>query len=287
MAWDRKIEMIVGAGGTGLEISGLDVEFRVERSMKLSENFAQFKIYNAKASTRNEVLKKDNGVVFKAGYDDEGISTLFIGQIAQAISGKDGVDWVTDVRAVSSRGKNKKIDTIPLSLSYTAGTTIASVIRDVAQALGLVVNGASNATFRLLNGWVYTGTSNGALRYIQDFLTNEGLGLYFDNDELVVFKIGEASKFEIVYLTYTGGLLNVQDVTEPPKESQGTQKKRGKIPKVKKRVRYESLLIPQLQINAPVVLKGTSHDGTYINDKVTYEGDNFGGDFKCTGEAVA
>jgi hypothetical protein len=295
MAWGRIVELVIGPGGFGLLISDLDIEFEIEKTMKLSENFARFKVYNASANTRNNILIEGNNVTFSAGYEDEGklapgSNTIFVGQIDSATTKKIGPDWVTDIKAVTSRGKGKTINTIPITLNVTKGTPLSTVITTIATSLGLVTFGLENTSDIILqNGWCYMGTTNGALRYIQKILKNEGRGIYFDDDELVVFNIGIPSKVEVVVLTYTGGLLNVEDITEKPEESKAPVKKRvKKVPKEKisKKIRYESILIPQLQLNAPVTLINTSQDGTYINIKVTYEGDNFGGDFKCKGEAI-
>lgn len=295
MAWGRVVELVIGPGGFGLLISDLDIEFEIEKTMKLSENFARFKVYNASANTRNNILIEGNNVTFSAGYEDEGklapgSNTIFVGQIDSATTKKIGPDWVTDIKAVTSRGKGKTINTIPITLNVTKGTPLSTVITTIASTLGLVTFGLENTSDIILqNGWCYMGTTNGALRYIQKILKNEGRGIYFDDDELVVFNIGIPSKVEVVVLTYTGGLLNVEDITEKPEESLTPVKKRvKKVPKEKisKKIRYESILIPQLQLNAPVTLINTSQDGTYINIKVTYEGDNFGGDFKCKGESI-
>lgn len=286
MAWDRYCKLSIGPGAIGLLISDLDIEFEIQKSMKLSENFAQFKIYNAQFSTRNDILKQGNNVTFAAGYEDEGNSTIFIGQITRSISKKISCDWVTDIVAVTSRGKLKKIDAIPLTLSFAANSILSTIISQLASTLGLVVAGVENANIILANGWVYQGTTGGALRYIQNILRNEGKDLYFNDDELVIYNIGIASKFEIVRLVYGGGLLSIEDITEPPKESQGIGKKRRKIKEVSKRIRFETILIPQLQLNAPVNVFGTDQDGTYIVEKLSFIGDNFGGDYVCRGEAI-
>lgn len=287
MAWDRYCELSIGESAIGLLISDLDIEFEIQKSMKLSENFAQFKIYNAQLSTRNDILKQGNNVTFAAGYRDEGNSTIFIGQIIRSISKKISCDWVSDIVAVTSRGKLKKIDTIPLTLSFAAQSILSTIISQLAATLGLVVAGIENANIILSNGWVYQGTTGGALRYIQNILRNEGKDLYFNDDELVIYNIGIPSKFEIVRLAYSGGLLSIEDITEPPKESQGMGKRRNKIKEVSKRVRFETILIPQLQLNAPINVFGTDQDGTYIVEKLSFVGDNFGGDYVCRGEAIA
>ena len=102
MAWGRITTLTVGFQGSGFIVSDLDMDFEVNRSITLSENTAEFTIYNAKESTRKEVLKQGANVIFEAGYEDETVSTLFAGNITYSSSMKKGMDWVTEIKAVEN-----------------------------------------------------------------------------------------------------------------------------------------------------------------------------------------
>ena len=82
MAWGRIVELSVGSEGEGLLISDLDIDFKVIKSLTFADNYAEFRIYNAKEETRTKILKKGNNLIFKAGYEDEAVNTLFVGNIS-------------------------------------------------------------------------------------------------------------------------------------------------------------------------------------------------------------
>jgi hypothetical protein len=277
MAFNRKIELSVGEVGQGLLISGLDIEFDIERSINFSENTASFTVYNAKSDTRNKVLKKNNNLIFKAGYEDQGIGTIFIGNITTSISSQSGSDWITEIQASSIRSEKQAIQNTYVSLSYGPNIKLSIPIQEIGVALGLTVLGLENATLNLDNGFVFVGSARSALKYVKNILEIEGKSIYIDNTQIVIYNVGEKdSRFSSVRLNYNSGLLNVKDITDYDNQS-------AKNPK---RIEFESLIIPKLQPNGLITLVQTDHDGSYIIEKLKYTGDNFGGDNVCIGEAI-
>jgi len=284
MAWGRVVKLTVGTLVSGFVVSDLDIDFDVQRSITLSENTAEFKIYNAKRSTREKVLKKGASIKFEAGYKDETSATLFMGNISGSNSVKNGVDWITTIKAVSGRGPNINLQNIDVSISYNAGTFITRPIQDVATLMGLVVHGIANASFPLANGWVYAGSVNGALRYLKDVLLSFGVNLYIDNNELVLHQINQTSIFNVVVLAYSGGLLNIENISISENQS---IKSKSKLKEIKKKLKFTSLLIPQLQVNGLVIFKTFYLNSTFAINKLKFFGNNYGeNDFNCEGEVV-
>lgn len=273
----RRVELDVGEGGVGLEVSGLDVEFKVRRSVTLGENVARFRIYNAQSQTRKDILKVGNTLVFKAGYEDEGIGTIFVGQITQATSAKRSGDWMTDVQATSLRGQDKSLEYVTLSLSYGAGTKVVSPLRDVAAALGLTVFGSDQAQVSMANGFVYAGSARGALTQIEKVLRPLGRGLYVDNASVVVYDLGQQASgvFGSSLLGYDTGLLEAEDVTDAQDREGG-----------RRRVRWRSILVPKIAPSGLITIDTLGLSGTFIVQQVEHLGDNFGGDFNSEGEAL-
>lgn len=285
MALDRFVKLTIGSVLTGFVVSDLDIDFDIQRSRALSENTAQFTIYNAKKETREKVLKKGATVVFEAGYADETPAELFAGNIVESNSIKKEVDWVTEIKVMSGRGAGTSLASIDVSLSYSANTLISRPIQDIANLMLLVIHGIQNVgNVYLPNGWVYAGSINGALRYIRDVLISWGMNIYIDNTGLVVHGINQSTIYNVVVLAYSGGLLSVEDISEAPNQSKLS---RRKILDLKIRKKFTSLLIPQLQVNAPVIFKTANLNATYIVDKLRFFGNNYGeNDFACEGEVV-
>lgn len=276
MAFKRVINLSVGQNGTGLLISDLDMDFRIEKSTDLANNTADFTVYNANESTRKNVLKKGNNTLFDIGYEDEAIASMFVGNITQSRSHKTGNTWITKIKASTIISKDKPLETISVSLSYNPGSPLSSPLRALSSLSSLLISGIDNiSTIKLTNGWVYAGTFGGALRYIKAILETNKIGMYIDNNEIVIFNIGVASRYKTVLLTYTGGLLAIEDITKAEEK--------------KKRVSFTSLVIPQIRINGIVSFKNTgSNDGTYIVDKFIAQGSNWGNTkYEMKGEATA
>jgi len=288
MAWNRLVELKIGESGTGLLVSDLDIQFSVRRSVTFSNNNAGIRIFNAKESTRNKILKIGNNVVLGVGYEDEhqsgNLPTIFIGNILFAMSRKTGADWITDIEVSMMQTAKASLESLAVSLSYTKGVPISKPIEEIASVMGLAVNGQANlANLTLINGWAFAGTPRQGLADLRNRLRPHSLDLFVDNSEVIIYRVGTPkSTFETVLLTPDSGLLKV-DVTN-------RQDKIGdKAEEYKKRIRFASLLNPKLQPNGLITISGvnSSVNGTYLVEKVNFKGNNFGGPFDAIGEAVA
>lgn len=275
MALGRIVELLIGENAQGLKISNLDIEFDIEKSRTLADNNAEFTIYNAKQSTRNDILKKGNNLIFNFGYKDETTATIFIGNIIDSYSEKINADWVTKIKASTVRAKDQALEIIPISLSYGQNTPIAEPIKYIAAASGLAISGIENINgLKLINGWVYAGTFKGALRYLKSVLDATSYSMYIDNNEIVIYKTNTASRFTVSVLSYTGGLRSIRPIS--------------KVEEQKKRVEFTSLIIPKIRIDSLIkVVNTSSDDGVYIVDKLKIAGSNFDNECKMVGEATA
>ncbi len=281
MAFKRKVEMTVGEnivdGGTGLDISNLDIIFNITRTLTLSSNSASFDIYNAKQETRDDILKKGNVVIFKAGYEDEdNVGTIFIGSIIESKTRKDNTDFVTELECLDFASNKEGLKFETISLSYAAGTQTTTLIDDIVNILNIAIAGQDNVTSTLNNGFVFAGTRGKLLKRLKKILFAEDLGLYFDSSEMVIYKLGEAdSTFGIVRVTPNSGLIGtIEDITDEDDEDD------------KKRVKFKSLLNAKIKPNTVINAEADINSGTYIVEKVTFVGDNIDGDFFAEVEAV-
>jgi hypothetical protein len=279
MAFKRVIELTVGADGTGLLISDLNVEFNITRSITFEENIAEFIIYNAKEDTRKQVLREGNNLIFKAGYEDEGIGTIFIGNITKSISTLSGPDWITRVESATIQTSKKPLTNNYISLSYSADTPLSQPLQDIASSIGLGLFGIENVIGIILeNGFTFAGSARNALVTLNKKLKTEERALYADNEELVIYRLDQkTSRFSPILLDYESGLLKIDDITEKDNQTK----------KNPRRVSIETILIPKLQPLVLAKVKNTSSlDGVYFAEKVITAGDNFGGPFNMTTEAA-
>lgn len=303
MAWGRRVELAVGKSVddlTATVIDGLDFDFRVARSNVFLDNSAEFTIYNASYDTRKRLLQDGANIVFRAGYEDTGMGVIFIGNIAQTVTTKAGTDYITRIAAVSIRGAGNPLESTMVSLSYDQDTDIMGPVRAVADLVGLVVNGAAEGV-ALPNGFVFVGRAQDALRQLSEQLQQYNIGLYVDNAEIVIYQLGKKpSSFDATFLSYDTGLLSVREITDPqvvgfiPRARKAgvivsgspLPLEDGEAPLPLKRIGFESILIPKLMPNAPILVKALEIEGAYTIDSVQFYGNNYGGQFNCSAEAT-
>lgn len=292
MAWNRLVEMRVGKNvegdPTALLVSDLDIEFVVKRSVTFSNNSAAIRVFNAKESTRNEVLRAGNSVVLGAGYEDEhkpgNLPTIFIGNIIFATNEKVGSEWITYIEAGVLQSAKTELEYLTASLSYSKGTPATEPIRALALIMGLAVAGEDNAAGILLNnGWAFAGSPRQGLAELRQRLRPSGLDIFVDNSEVIIYRVGSTTGlFGAVLLSPDTGLLQV-------KKTERQDKKGDKDEEDKKRIEFTALLNPKIQPNGLIVISGANAavNGTYVVEDVTFVGNNFGGSFHVSGEALA
>ena len=285
MAFDRKVKMIVGpnlaAEGSGLDVSELDIEFEVTRSLTIADNKATFKVYNPKENTRNILLKVGNNIIFQAGYTDQGITTIFIGNIKRAYYNDISVDRFVEIEAYTIRSEKIPFSAKSLNQSFSPPVFLSTVIQDIGTAYTLVTSGLDLARIPLENGWSYIGTLKGAITKINKILDNEDSILYMDNSDLVVTKKDGTVSAVIATVSYGsgpgGGLKSLRENTKP-----ATKKRKNP----KQRWQFETIMISTLQPNGLIRFDTPQVTGSFLIEKLVFVGDNFGGDFGVVGEAV-
>ena len=282
MAFRRVVNLRAGREAEGIDLSELHIDFIVERSIDFSANSAQLKIFNPSFETIDSFLTKGNSIVLEAGYEDEGTGAIYVGQIVSSVSYKDGANRIVDVTAGSIQNANRELEYVTVSLSYARGVTVTTPLRDVANALGLATYGFELAnTVRLQNGFTFAGTAKGMLNRLKNILINQDIDLFIDNTTIVLFKRNtQDSRFSAVNLTPATGLIGSAQLTDNivvgDKDEDFTQ-----------RVLFKSILNPALQPNGTIVIDSERVSGVFIVEKLTFTGNNYGGDFTTDGEAVA
>lgn len=273
MAWIRKVKLSVGAGGQGLDISNLDISFQINRSITSSFNDGIITVYNAKESTRNDILKKGNSVILKAGYNDEGIGTIFSGVIIESVTNFNDTEWVTEIKAIDIGNNKNGLEFEVFQFSYKKDTPFITVLNDVSNSLNLNISGLSNVTETLKDGFSYGGNIKGLLNQIKGILKLNNKDLYFDNNEMVIFNIGNrSSKFEVVRITEKSGLIGNIGKTLDENTKKTT-------------INFTTLLNYKIQPNGLMNINTQKVKGNYYVDKVVFTGDNMGGDFFSEVEA--
>lgn len=121
--------------------AGLRVAFTIERDEKRTPNNAEVKVWNLTRDHREALSKSETvSVSLEAGYLDD-VGVVFAGDLRSAVTRLEGAgDRVTTV--TGGDGENA-IRTARIAKTFKAGTPVATVLRELARALGV---GTGNLT---------------------------------------------------------------------------------------------------------------------------------------------
>lgn len=122
--WLRACRLIVGNGGSGLDLSELRITFATKKGDLETPNSAEIRVYNLSEGTAARIEREFKEVSLEAGYsNDEGgnLGLIFRGNIRQVRRGREnGTDsWVEIIAADGDRAYNFAV----VSKTLAAGST--------------------------------------------------------------------------------------------------------------------------------------------------------------------
>lgn len=252
-----------------LDVSELDVQFDVLRTVKASPNPASIRIYNLteeqRAQIENLSLKEKVGgktvktggkirVEIEAGYKDS-TSLIFRGDLRFATSEREGSDWVTLVEG-DDGGRN--ILGARVARSFPAGTSVSAVVRACAQALGVGTGNLSavEPELRTAAGTTFTGGTvlyGPASKELDRVLRSCGFRYSVQHGVLQISRPGQGLTVRAVSLT--------EDIIPAP-----TANPDGTIEVI-------APLLPDLYPGGRVQLEAGRKRGLYVIQEVNYVGD--------------
>lgn len=268
--YGRKV--VVSLNGTKIE--RLDVRFRIEKSLDQTPNVCDLQIFNMSKDNRARVESGDPvHVRVEAGYESgQGIGLVFEGDLRVAYNVHKSPDWVTTLKSGDAEEKCK---TARVSKSYTKGTPVSTVLRDVIQAYGVGVGNSdtyiSKAAFRgsirkLAKGLVVAGPASSALGRL---LAAAGLEHSVQDGVLQILDIGKALNRTAVVLGSDTGMIG-----SPSLGAKG-------------RTKIRSLLQAELFPGRKIQVKSRAHpEGKFYRvEKALYTGDLTGDEWYVDVEA--
>lgn len=320
MAFGRVVELLVGRfekgneseGQTAIDLSGLEIEFDVTRSIEWYDNGAEITVYNPKPETINVVMNEGTSVILKAGYEnDGGAKTIFSGQIAYATPAREGKDVVLRLNCVQARGNYYQLARLNMSVAFQKGKKIRECLQEMCDYAGIVLRAGVGAV--LDEGIDYPYRRSGTFTdVVKDFYDYEmyqfgKMIVYLDNNELIVMGRDKSLELEQVYLTHETGLLecvaerdealNKVNFADDPlyfflsKKEGDTRRlkiENKEIDRIKK-VRGKCLMNAAIVPNCFVVIDSSDQGdeysdvlavkGRYIVTECNYRGGNTGNDF--------
>lgn len=194
----------------------LDFDAKIVKTLKKQPNTLELNIYNLNPDHRARLAKKKNVVVqLEAGYIDR-YGTLFLGDVEDVYSVYEKPNWVT-VLSSGDGEKSNRFDRI--NRSFAPGTSVATVIKKMAQALnidpGNVVRMASRA--RLLEaGDTFVGghvASGNGVDELDKVIRGAGFEWSVQDNKLQLLLVNQSLESEAVLLTPQTGLVDSPSVS--------------------------------------------------------------------------
>lgn len=281
---DRQYSLIVGTLKDAVEINGLQIKFRVNKtsSNKDKKNKADIEIYNL--SKEYQVLFEDKyvAVALSVGYEGTGLKRLFAGQAFSVGTRKEGADTITEIEVEELY---KELNFKPLSKLVPAGKTVRNVIEELVKLVPEInksIFNGKNITKTVIDGYPMSGTPRQVL--------NE-LSIAYDIDWQIDDSVLFVSDKEDAYTNNTqsafliheqSGLIerpywDSKNVKDPEgrkietKDSAGkTRKKTAKIKK--KSLKFKVLLNPAIYAGTILKLEYPEMTGFYKVDEVRHSG---------------
>lgn len=327
MAYIRKTELFIGvfkdnanAQSDGFLVDGLDYEFDITRSSEFYKDSATFTIYNPNEDTIATIMNQGVSVIFKAGYENEDVGTIFVGQIATAYPEDDGVTTKIILICNSQRGAHFPLQRTMIRANVDKDSSYYDVLRIIADYVGVPLSGAESLKdIKLGSPYIICGDVRSAVRtFVARRLRLIGGKVIISNNEMIYLDDTNLARFETAYLTYKTGLVSAKPVRDERFQSsedafsenheyylgvlndgdeavkEWKKKKVDNEAKVQARniVEFNCIVNPSIEVGKPVYIDARISEkdhrsvlGKFYVTDLHYQGDNFGGQYQINGRA--
>lgn len=280
--FSRSYDLQVGEpGGEGISITELEVSFNIEQTSESTPDTGTFRITNLNEENRSKLVK-DQAVVFKVGYLDQGLTTLFVGTIFSFSTAQRGTDIVTTVQAGDGF---TPLNQTRVNHTFAARSSCESIVEFLASKMNLPTGSLQNGSLgggkglkRLYSrGYVASGNAKDVL---EDVTKANGLEYTIQAGYLVVIPIGGTKIEPEVPVNRSTGLIG---------SPSATSQKLGKKSESKKDasgIKFETLLNPLLTTGRKARVTSKFFTETPVKvTRVSHVGSFRGNDWTTTAES--
>lgn len=256
--------------GQQLEITDMQIKFKVERSLTKSPNQCDIYITNLARATRADLATRPLRVQLDAGYDDQP-RNLFLGDLHFGMSEIKGPNWIALMQVGDG---DRTYNHARVSKSFPSGTTVRTALNSVCASMGLTVpkNLASNPALdsQFVGGLTMHGPAREAMTKL---LTPFGYHWSVQNGALTILTDDEVASTDIILVDQDHGMVGTPEFGTPPRS--------GKPP----HVRVKNLLNPEFAPGKVVQVTSVAIDGgsgKFRIEKVTDSGDTHSNEWFST-----
>ena len=260
---DKNFGRIIRVTLDDITIDGMDVRFRVNRSLSKDPNEAEIAIFNLSEKTR-ALFQRQKILTCKleVGYVGKGYFTLYSGDLRKCSNERQSADWVTTVETADGDEKLSQVRiNEPQGLDQNVGNTLVNMMKKMGLGEGNV-NRESILSYLIDNG----------IDIIREAYTTSGK-LWDEVDRLA-----KAVNKEISIQNGTPQLLDTGTTLGPPNVYLTPETGLIESPQAgKKGLTSAKALIQQNIVPGRRVIIDSEHftNAVFRVEKVTYTGSNF------------
>ncbi len=285
-----------------LDVSALDLEFKILATTKAQPNRCALTIWNLSPDHRAQLQKRNRPnpdsnhlvgipVQIEAGYVDE-TSVLFSGDLRELASHRDGSDWKT---VLAGDDGGRAIREARINQTFAKGTPVGTVLSACCQALGVGLGNSANFTQAAQIAGIGSTLphamtlSGSAWKELQRLCRSIGLTVSIQRGNLQMQEKGKPLALGAIRLDSETGLLDSPEAAidasvslgNPQQFAPGVAQKSAHPPKPKdtRILKLRSLLIPGLVPGRQIDLRSQAIQGTYVITEIEYVGQTWAGNW--------
>lgn len=256
--------------GNALEITAMRIRFDVTKNLGKEPNKCLIKLDNLSADTRNEIeTKKPLRCTLQAGYDGAP-RLLFVGDVVQAYSKREGTEIVTYVKVSDGM---RAYSHARVNRSYKPPIQVKKVLSDCAKTMGLQLPPEVEQSAELKQALAVGISTHGATRdVLTRLLAPYGYNWSVQNGALQILKDDEIKPGHAYLISKEdSGLIGIPERTTP------------ESPKKSVEIKFETLLYPELQPGQLAKLQSELLNAQMKMTDVAHTGDSYDtGDYKTS-----
>jgi len=257
----------------------LHITFKIEKSDKVGEKIkAKFVIYNMSDASISKIAK-DEKVTFKAGYINDTIKTLFVGQIANISTVNEGATVKTTIDCIDGYKPLRESFT---SSSFKGGSTVKKVLtRIITKDLGFptpTFNNGKLGDSEGINKVYQTGSAKiGASASVVSAICQENFLTWVIRDGAVsVYPIDGSTNVVVPLISAETGMIG------SPSKSLENKSKLKKSKELKITFKVKVLLDGSYNTGDLVKIDSEFTNGSYRISEVSHNGSYEGKDWFTT-----
>lgn len=293
--WLREYRLVAGVRGKkGFELGSdsngrpLHVSFNLEKSDTQSSNTGKITISNLSDEHKATLAEKDCYIQLSAGYGSN-LGLIFAGDVSTTTESLSGADRDFEIEVIDGFASNDLPGWISESGVVTCKTVLDKIIEKMEVESAIITDKANEKLNSAMydNGYAYVGKLRAAL---QNVLRKAGCTYSIQNGILQIYCSGEAISTKAYVLSAETGLISIPEkiTISDSNSTSGTtsSSSSGTASKGIPGYKVYFFLNPAVGVNDLISLKSRDVSGTFRVHKITLDGDNYSGDWKCEAELV-